>query len=155
MGLLNREPRRLAAGAIAGLAAAAAFAGWMKADMRITGDRVDDFQLLGGIGPGSEHWQAKGAAIHFINGAVLGAAYTTVEERLTGPGWLRGVSFALIENTVLWPLILLLDRVHPAIRSGELPTYNRIWPFIAENLRHIIYGAVLGYLFDRLKRRNS
>lgn len=149
---LTIERGRLVTGAVAGVAAAGAFAAFMLADMRATGDRVDDFQLLGGLGPGAEHWRAKGTAIHFVNGALLGAAYTTVEPRLPGPGWLRGIAFALVENTLLWPLVLLIDRVHPAIQSGELPTYNRAWPFVAETLRHVVYGAVLGGLYQRLSR---
>jgi hypothetical protein len=149
------DPRRLTTGAAAGFVAAAAFAAWMKLDMRVTGKRLDDFQLLGGIGPLSEHWPVTGAAIHHVNGALLGAGYTTLEPVLPGPGWFRGLLFALTENAVLWPIILVLDRVHPAIRSGELPSYNRPMPFLVETLRHVVYGAVLGYVFERLNRRTS
>lgn len=152
---LARDPERLRSGALAGFVAAIAFAVWMKLDMRITGDRVDDFQLLGGIGPFSDDWQITGASIHHANGALLGAGYTSVEPLLRGPGWLRGITFALVENTLLWPIVLLLDRIHPDIRSGELPSYNRRWPFIAETIRHIVFGAVLGYCFERLNRRTS
>lgn len=150
---LASEPQRLKSGAIAGFVAAAAFAVWMKLDMRVSGDRVDDFQLLGGFGPLAEHWPVTGAIIHHTNGALLGAGYGIAEPYLRGPGWLRGVTFALVENTLLWPLILLLDRAHPAIRAGALPSYNRAWPFVAENIRHIVYGGVLGYVFERLNRR--
>jgi hypothetical protein len=139
-------------GATAGLFAGTAFAAVMLADIRLSGHRVNDFQLLGGIGPPRQRWRITGPLMHWTNSAVLGVVYTVAEPHIPGPGWLRGTTFALVENTLLWPIVLLLDRVHPAVQSGEMPTFNRPWPFIAENLRHIAYGAVLGSVYARLKR---
>ncbi|MDQ4045583.1 MAG: hypothetical protein M3173_09075, partial [Chloroflexota bacterium] len=142
------ERPRLKRGAIAGLAGGAAFAAFMKADMAITGERVDDFQLLAGYGPFRDNWTVPGTTVHMTNSVILGAAYSTVEPLLPGPGWCRGLIFALIENTLLYPFVALLDLIHPAIRSGDLPRYSRPWPFTAETLRHVAYGLVLGYVFD-------
>lgn len=153
-GWLIVEHTRLKRGVIAGLAGGVAFAAFMKADMAITGERVDDFQLLAGYGPFRDHWAIPGAIIHMTNSAALGATYSTVEPSLPGPGWLRGLLFALIENTLLYPFVALLDRIHPAIRSGDLPRYSRPWSFTAETLRHVAYGLVLGYVFERILRRS-
>jgi hypothetical protein len=32
-----------------------------------------------------------------------------------------------------------------------LPRFNRLWPFVAENLRHAAFGIVLGAVFERLR----
>jgi hypothetical protein len=147
------DKQRMIAGALAGLAGGAAFAAVMKFDMAISGNPVNDFKLLGGFGPAREHWQVTGPLVHGVNSAALGVAYASVADRMTGPGWLRGLVFALAENTLLWPIMIVLDRVHPAIHSGELPKFNRPWPFVAENLRHAAYGFVLGALYERLGQR--
>lgn len=149
------DVRRIVSGVLAGFAGGVAFAAVMKLDMALSDERIDDFQLLATFGPLRDQWRVLGPVIHAINSAGLGVLYALTSNRLTGPGWLRGLTFALIENTVLWPAIVVLDRVHPAIRSGELPTFNRPWPFLAENLRHAAYGVVLGASYERLERRHA
>lgn len=139
----------LGAGILGGLAGGAAFAAVMKLDIALSGERNDDFQLLGGFGPLRDRWRVTGPIVHAFNSASLGCVYALVSDRLSGPGWRRGLTFAIIENTLLWPIIIVLDRVHPAIASGEMPTFNRPWPFVAENLRHAAYGVVLGTVYER------
>jgi len=146
--------RRIANGALAGLAGGAAFAAVMKADMALSGRRVDDFQLLAGFGPTRNRWRVVGPIVHTLNSATVGSLYAMVADHIPGPGWRRGLTFAMIENTTLWPVLIVLDRVHPAIQSGELPVYNRPWPFFVENLRHIAFGLVLGVAFERLSRND-
>ena len=51
---------------------------------------------------------------------------------------------AQAENLALWPLILLIDRVHPAIRRGALAPLNRPAYFAQAVLRHAALGVVLG-----------
>ncbi len=143
----------LIAGAMGGLAGGAAFAAAMKLDIKLSGEPVDDFQLLAGFGPTRDHWQIAGPIVHAVNSVAVGTVYSMVNERLPGPGWMRGLTFAMIENTVLWPVIIVLDQVHPAIKSGELPTFNRPWPFIAENIRHAAFGIVLGAIHERTSNR--
>jgi hypothetical protein len=145
--------QRMLAGMISGCAGGVAFAVTMLLDMSISRKRVNDFQMLAGFGPAAHLWKFTGPLIHMFNSATLGTVYAVSEPHLRGPGWLRGATFALIENTLLWPLVMLIDRIHPAIRSGELPSFNRPWPFVAENLRHLAYGLVLGTIFDRIVRR--
>ena len=151
---LTIDPARLQRGAVSGLAAGAAFATVMQADMAISGKRVDDFQLLAGFGPFRNNWKVPGAIVHTFNSVLLGAAYSTVEPLLAGPGWRRGLVFAIVENTLLYPFVALLDRIHPAIRAGDLLRYGQPWSFAAETLRHVAYGLVLGYLFERQRRKS-
>ena len=138
---------------LAGLAGGAAFAAVMHADMAVSGRRVDDFQLLAGFGPTRDRWRVVGPVIHAVNSVTLGALYAVVSDHLPGSGWRTGLGFALVENTLLWPILIVLDRVHPAIKAGELPVYNRPWPFLVENLRHAAFGIVLGSVYERLTRQ--
>ena len=138
---------------LAGLAGGASFAAVMKLDMALSGRHVDDFQLLAGFGPTRNRWHVVGPIIHAINSISLGGIYAVVVELLPGSGWRKGLTFALTENTLLWPVIIVLDRVHPAIRAGQLPAYNRPWPFFVENLRHAAFGIVLGTVYERLTQR--
>ena len=150
---LNAE--RVRGGAVAGLVAGAAFAAVMELDLALTGNRLDDFRLLAQLGPLKDHWRISGPVAHVANSALLGAIYATVEPRLTGPGWARGLKFALAENTLLWPLVLLIDRAHPAVASGELATFNRPAAYGWETLRHATYGLVLGVCFERSCRHSA
>ena len=145
--------RRISAGILAGLAGGAAFAAVMKLDMALSGRRVDDFQLLAGFGPTRNRWRLVGPIIHAVNSVSLGGLYAVVADLIPGSGWRKGLTFALAENTLLWPIIIILDRVHPAIRSGELPVYNRPWPFLVENLRHAAFGVVLGTVHERMTKQ--
>lgn len=141
-------------GALSGVAGGLAFAATMCADLALTGNRVNDFRLLAQFGPFANRWRLTGPAIHLANSAALGGVYAAVEPWLAGPGWARGMLFASVENALLWPLVLLVDRFHPATTSGDLPTYNR-WPaFGWEALRHVVYGVVLGAAFERQTRPN-
>ncbi|HYI16558.1 MAG TPA: DUF6789 family protein [Thermomicrobiales bacterium] len=144
---------RIVAGMLAGLAGGAAFAAVMELDMALSRRRVDDFQLLAGFGPTRDKWRVVGPLVHSINSVSLGGLYGVVAQFIPGTGWRKGLTFALAENTLLWPIIIVLDRVHPAIRSGELPVYNRPWPFLVENLRHATFGIVLGTVYERLTQR--
>lgn len=140
-------------GAIAGLAGALAYLVAMGIDIAITRTRTNDLRLLAGLVPrGGRYWPVLGSLIHFVNGAALGVVYARVEQRVPGRGWLRGLVFAMIENVLLWPAMMFLDRVHPDIKNGSLPVYNRPVPFLQEVLRHAAYGAVLGAVFQGKKR---
>lgn len=141
------------AGAMSGTIAGVAFALAMQVDMRVFNNRLDDFRLLGELGPGAGHWRAKGIALHAANSAGLGIVYTLVADRLFGPAWLRGLTYAIIENTLLWPLTFLLDKRHPAILAGRLPRLNQPAAIAQEHLRHALYGVVLGWVYPRMRAR--
>jgi hypothetical protein len=59
----------------------------------------------------------------------------------------QGVIAAEAENAALWPLVSVLDRIHPDVRSGVWPPLARE-PHAAaqEVLGHAVFGAVMGAL---------
>jgi hypothetical protein len=137
--------------AISGLAAGAAFVAVLEIDLRLTGRNVDDLMILGR--PFIEEpakARALGGALHAFNSVALASLYAMLEQRIPGPGWLKGVIFANVENAILYPIALFED-IHPAIRSGQVDRYFT-WPAFWQSIpRHIAYGAVLGILYDRLR----
>jgi hypothetical protein len=132
-------------GALAGLAAAAA---WIAAEplaRRVFGTPFTDVRALGR--PVSRrHWRAAGIAIHLANGAAAGFAF----ERLGLRGWKAGVAALQVEHLATWPLMAVVDRSHPDRRSGTWPPLvlnGRV--FAQEAVVHAIFGAVLGVLLAR------
>ena len=143
----------LRAVSLAGIAAGAAYAAVLEVDLRLTGRNVDDLTFLGRpFARDPARARAVGAAIHLSNSLALATAYALLgHDRLPGPPWLRGTIFANVENIVLYPLTGLED-LHPAIREGQLARYWT-WPSFLQSVpRHVAYGAVLGALYDRLRR---
>lgn len=133
-------------GALAGAAAAAAWAAAGPAVARLCGapPGYSDVRLLGGIlTRDRRHWRPAGLAAHLVNGAVFGAAFSA----LGGRGWRQGLVAAQAENLALWPGMALVDRLHPDRRSG-------LWPPLATS-RHVfayevtvhgLFGIALGLL---------
>lgn len=149
----DESTHRTVAGFLAGTVAGIAFLLAMALDIALTRSRANDLRLLAGMVPGlGRTWPLTGTAIHMVNGAALGAVYGHIQHLLPGPGWVRGTIFGLIENAALWPIIVLLDRVHPDIRAGRLSRFNRPVPFLQELFRHIVYGAVLGWTYEQLRK---
>lgn len=137
----------LKAGA-AGVLAAGAYAAEMWLDLRLLRYRFNDFTLLGRPFTSSrKHWMLLGALIHACNGFLFGAAYAFVHPRLRGPGWARGALAAQVENLVLWPFMLLVDRYHPGRRDGELAPAWSSPSFLVAVLRHLAFGLALGLLY--------
>jgi hypothetical protein len=137
--------------AISGLAAGAAFIAVLEADLRLTGRNVDDLMVLGSPFV-AEPAQARalGGAIHAVNSLALASLYAMLERRLPGPAWLKGVVSANAENLILYPVTRFED-LHPAIRTGLVDRYFT-WPAFWQSVpRHIVYGLVLGVLYERLK----
>jgi hypothetical protein len=128
--IVSRKIRQLNAKAVtlSGLAAGAAFVAVLETDLRLTGRNVDDLMILGR--PFTEDptkARAVGMAIHVVNSLALASLYATLEGRLPGPGWVKGVIFANVENVILY------------------------WPAFWQSVpRHIAFGVVLGVLYDRL-----
>lgn len=138
---------------LAGLAAGAAFLAVLEADLRLTGRNVDDRILLSGLfvrDPARA--KAVGTAMHVANSLALAGLYAAVEEKLPGPPWWKGVLFFNAENVVLYP-VLVFSRHHPAVRAGIIDDYWT-WPAFLQSVpRHVAFGAVVGVVYDRLKRR--
>jgi hypothetical protein len=131
-------------GALAGVAAAAAWGAAEPAARRLFGICYSDVRLLGAAVTSGPNWKAAGWGLHLLNGAVFGAAFT----RLGGHGVLRGVAAAQVENLVLWvPGMVLVDRFHPDRRSGRWrPILRNRRVFAYEVTLHALFGAVLGVL---------
>jgi hypothetical protein len=150
----NESTHRFAAGIVAGSIAGFAFLVAMAIDLALFRNKTNDLRLLSGMMPGgSRLWPVLGTAMHMFNGALLGAVYAHIEHKFPGPGWLKGTVFGLVENMFLWPIIMVLDRIHPEIKRGNLEPFNRLVPFMQEVSRHIVYGAVLGWTYEQLRKK--
>ena len=149
----DESTHRSAAGIIAGLIAGAAFLIAMAIDLALFRNKANDLRLLSGMVPGGRRlWPLLGTGMHMVNGALLGAVYAHIEHKFPGPGWLKGTVFGLVENMFLWPVLVVLDRIHPEIKRGTLPKFNRFVPFVQEVFRHVVYGAVLGWSYEQLRK---
>jgi len=125
-------------GALAGVIAAAVWAATERPARRLFGTPYSDVELLGG-GP-------AGLALHTANGAGFGYLFV----RLGGRGVRDGIVAALVENTLLWPGMFVVDRVHPRRRDGTWPPLARNpRVFAQETFVHVLFGAVLGALGPR------
>ena len=138
--------------AVSGLAAGAAFVVVLEADLRLTGRNVDDLIVLGRpFVEDPNNARTVGTAIHAVNSLVLAGLYAVFERGFPGPPWLKGVVFANVENLILYPLTIFEDK-HPAIRDGQVDRYFNWFAFWQSVPRHVAYGAVLGTLYNRMKR---
>lgn len=145
-----RKPFDARRAVLAGVAGSAAYLAEHYLDLKLIPFPGDDLKLLGMlITRRAPAWQIAGVVTHFFNGAALALAYAALaRNRLPGPPLVRGLLLGQIENAVLFPLIpLLIDRYHPAIRAGALPALGRPAYAVQEALRHLAYGAVLGWVY--------
>lgn len=142
--------------AIAGAVAGIAYAAVMEAGMRLFDDKLDDLALLGWPFVSNKHWAPlAGMPPHLLNSIALAELYGATAARwLPGPPWLRGLAFVSLETVVLYPTALL-ENHHPGIREGKI---DRFWSWGAfwKNVpRHVVYGLVLGVVYDRLTGGHS
>lgn len=134
--------RAAAAGATAALVWAAA----EPLDRVVFRCDYSDTALLG-MAVSRRYWRPVGLALHAANGAVFGLAFGLVRRRTGARPVPLGVGMALVENTALWPLCVLVDRYHPARGEPSLPPLARNGRAFAQaTWRHALFGAVLGLL---------
>ncbi|HYY34134.1 MAG TPA: hypothetical protein VE693_11235 [Gaiellaceae bacterium] len=127
-------------GILAGAISAAVWAAAEPALGRVFRTPYSDVRLLGGL---TGRRSRGGLALHVVNGAVFGAVF----ERTGGRGVLRGVLAAEAENLLLWPLMAVIDRVHPERRAGAWPPlFGNARVFAYEATVHALFGALLGSL---------
>ncbi|MDQ3693697.1 MAG: hypothetical protein M3464_08720 [Chloroflexota bacterium] len=151
--MISQDRTPLAAAAVSGLAAGVAYVVVQAVDIRLTGRKVDDLIALGRFVVSSNRaaWRL-GFGLHLANSVVLALVYAKVQTRLPGPAWARGMLFTMAENSLLYPIMALEDK-HPAIRDGSLDRYWN-WPAFTQSIpRHLVYGAVLGVLDEKLRGR--
>lgn len=141
------------AATVSGLVAGVAFLLVLEADLRLTGRNVDDLVILGRpVVKNPAHARRAGVAIHLANSVALAQLYRLLEDRLPGSPLAKGILFANVENTLLYPVTYFED-LHPAVRDGQVDSYFS-WPAFWQSVpRHVVYGAVLGGLYARLSRR--
>jgi hypothetical protein len=138
-----------ARGALAGAVAAGVWAAQSPLDSRVFGVTHLDQELLGKWITRGRGWHPIGWALHVANGALFGAVYANLAPRLPLPRWARGAAAGLAEHLATWPLVSVVDRVHPA--RDDLPTLAGSGRAFAQaTWRHVLFGAVLGELERRL-----
>lgn len=88
--------------------------------------------------------------LHFVMGFAWALAYAAlVEPRLTGPGWRRGMLFALL------PWVLSVVVFFPAVGVGlfGIGVGAGPLPVVGNLVLHLVYGAVLGWLYSPASER--
>ena len=143
------ELRRPLNGALAGAAAAAAWAVQQPLDKRVFGSRYDDVEILGKLVTRGPAWPAAGLALHVANGAMFGAAYAIARALVPGPPVVPAVGAAMAEHFGFWPLGHQVARHHPARKDLETLHGNRR-AFGQAAWRHLLFGIVLSELERRL-----
>jgi hypothetical protein len=128
--------------ALAGATAAAVWAAAEPLARPLHGTSYSDLRLLGR--PVTKRgWRAVGFAAHLGGG--VAAAHLFRRLGLRGPK--AGIALFQAENVALWPLMAVVDRVHPDRRDGTWPPLllnGRVFAY--EAVLHALFGAVLGTL---------
>ncbi len=133
---------------VAGLAGAVAYLIAQEIDRRIVNPRANDLILLAGPFTSRPRLRLSlGLVLHLLGGASMGLFFERYAARhLHGPYWLRAIVLLQIENTTLFPLVWGINRVHPAVKTGELAPLWSTTYFAQEVWRHLALGAVMGAL---------
>ena len=116
----------LARSALAGAAAAGAWAAVEPLARRVLRNDYSDVAMLGKLVTRSRAWPVAGLALHAANGALFG--------------------LALAENFALFPLAAAIDRLHPARGERGLAPLFTGRGLAQATFRHALFGAVLGRL---------
>ena len=144
---LDRSVRGAAAGAIG----AAVWAAQEPLDKRVFDVDYSDVELLGKAVTRGDEWPAIGLAMHLANGAAFGAVYALAKPFLPGPPVARAVMAGMAEHFGTWPLLRVVERVHPARR--EIPRLAGNPRALAQaTWRHVLFAVVVGVLEERLNQ---
>ena len=128
--------------AVAGAAAAIVWAALEPLDRRLVRNGYSDVALLGKAVTRSRAWPVIGLALHAGNGAVFGLAYHEVRRRRK----LSAVKLAMAEHLALFPIGLVVDRLHPARGQAGVERVFGARAFAQATWRHFVFGSVLGRL---------
>jgi hypothetical protein len=127
-----------------GIAGAVAATLWTAADPlleRAFRTPYADAKLLGPFITEGPLEPVANAATHAAGGFAFGYLFS----RLGGRGVKNGVAAAVAENTLLWPLLAVFDRIHPKRRDGTWPPLvgsPRV--FACATAGHAFFGVLLG-----------
>jgi hypothetical protein len=136
---LARVPdKRIFGGAAAGAVAAAVWAAQEPLDIKAFGVAYSDPELL--AKPLGES-RLVGLPIHVANGAAFGAVYSMIAPRVPGPGVAKGAAAGMTEHLATWPLTRFLPGVQ--LWGNRRAFWQAAW-------RHLLFGAILGALEERL-----
>jgi hypothetical protein len=127
-------------GAVAGALAAAAWNGFDPLLKRVFATPYADSEVLGPfITTGRYEWLAN-LVTHMGGGYAFGAVF----ERFGGRTVQQGIAASVVENTVLWPAVAVIELVHPKRQSGEWPPllFNSR-AFAAATVGHALFGVLL------------
>lgn len=156
--LSNATPKqRIIAGAIAGLPAGAAHALMNEIDRRVFRYDADDMLMVTGTFMQNKPAARKvGFVIHMGLAMAFGASYAAVlHPKSNRDAMLKGIGAAIVENTILWPLVIPLDSFHPYIREDRIDSFNHPVSLLQANLRHLALGFGLGSTYPAILRRLS
>jgi hypothetical protein len=116
-------------------------------DQRLFRCDYSDIAVLGKLATRSGRWRTAGFAIHALNGAVFGLAFSELRRALRSDSRSLAVAMALGEHATLYPLCYFVDRYHPARgERGVPPLLTNPRAFVQATWRHALFGAVLGRL---------
>ena len=134
---------------LAGIAAGTAYLGATWADSKLSSHPFNDLKLVGQpFTTKSPDWLIQGLAGHYGFSAIVSLAYASwAYNWLPGPGWLKGLLFLQLENTVLYPGAAILDPFHAGIQGGQLAPLLNWKTFKGQVVRHVAFGIVLGALY--------
>jgi hypothetical protein len=141
-------PRTLR-GALAGATAAGVWAAQQPLDKRAFGVANDDAELLGTAVARGRAVVPVGSLLHVLNGALFGAVYANVAPSIPLPPWARGPLAGLAEQLATWPLVSVVDHIHPA-RDRIPPISSSRAAFWQATWRRLLFGFVMGELERRL-----
>jgi hypothetical protein len=98
------------------------------------------------LGPLLAHGRLEAVA-NLATHAAAGAAFGHAFERLGLRGVRQGLAAALVENTLLWPVVGVVERFHPKCRDGTWPSIVRSpRAFASATVGHALFGTLLGAL---------
>jgi hypothetical protein len=128
--------------AAAGAGAATVWGLLEPLDQRVFRCDYSDVALLGKA-VARRRWRLAGFALHALNGAAFGLAWSALDRRRP----VSPVALALTENAALWPLTRLIDSYHPARgEPGVPPLHRNPRAFAQACWRHALFGWILGWL---------
>src|SRR4051794_38821012 len=138
--------------ALAGAAAATAWAALQPLDKRVFGCHYSDVALLGKAVTRSRLWPVAGLAVHATNGAAFGVAFRELQVRTGYEPRRLALALALAEHVVLYPLNAVVDAAHPASGEQGVPKGMVTSPraFAQATYRHVLFGLVLGRLAGQI-----
>ena len=145
---------RTVGGALAGTVAASVWAAQQPLDKRVFESDYDDVELLGRFLTRGDAWPAYGLALHTVNGALFGAVYSQLRPFVPGPPVAAGLLAGLAEHAAFWPLVGVIDRMHPARKQLPSLKGNRR-AFAQAAWRHALFGLVLGGLEALINDRSA